>query len=273
MEQRIREIIQDSDMVLVGIGEEFEGVRQLKQIPEYVRLIEEAEATGKDWMIPAINRYFADREIKKGQDAFAQIPNVLAGLAELLQDKNYFMVTVTTNDYVWDAGFKEGRVVAPCGGSRKKQCAGGKDCEVPPQPISQKEWEQLQGEISNGIDKIQESNICQMEYINNCPQCNRPMVLNNIFAENYDERGYLDTWQIYTKWLQGTLNRKLCILELGVGMQYPSVIRFPFEKIGYFNQKANFIRVNKNLYQLTEELKEKGISISENAVDWLTSLC
>ena len=262
MEQCIREIIQDSDMVLVGIGEEFEGVRQLKQITEYVRLIEEAEASGKEWMIPALNRYFADREIKKGKSAFVQIPNALSNLAKLLQDKNYFVVTVTTNDYVWDAGFKEGRVAAPCGGSRKKQCACGKDCEMHPQPISQEEWEQLQGDICNRIYENE-----------TCPECKSPLVFNNIFADNYDERGYLDTWQIYTKWLQGTLNRKLCILELGVGMQYPSIIRFPFEKIGYFNQKANFIRVNKNLYHLTEELKEKGISISENAVDWITSLC
>ena len=251
MEQRIREIIQDSDMVLVGIGEEFEGVRYLKQIPEYVQKIDEAENSGKDWMIPALNRYFTEKELKKEQSAFPQIPNALAALAKLLQDKNYFIVTVTTNDYVWDAGFKEGRVVAPCGGSRMKQCAGGKDCSLIPLPVSQGEWEQL----------------------GTCPECGSPLILNNVFAENYDERGYLDTWQTYTKWLQGTLNRKLCILEFGAGMQYPSVIRFPFEKIGYFNQKANFIRVNKNLYQLTEELKEKGISISENAVDWLTSLC
>ena len=68
------------------------------------------------------------------------------------------------------------------------------------------------------------------------------------------------------------MNKKVCILELGVGMQYPSVIRFPFEKAAYFNQKADFIRVNQNLYHLTEELKDKGISISENAVDWLASM-
>ena len=105
-----------------------------------------------------------------------------------------------------------------------------------------------------------------------CPICDDNLILNNIYTEKYDERGYLDQWQKYTKWLQGTLNKKLCILELGVGMQCPSVIRFPFEKIGYFNQKADFIRINKNLYQLTEELKEKGISISENAVDWLASM-
>ena len=52
-------------------------------------------------------------------------------------------------------------------------------------------------------------------------------------------------------------------------MDYPSIIRFPFEKVGYYNRKASFIRVNERLYQLTPELREKGISIAQNSIDWL----
>ena len=95
------------------------------------------------------------------------------------------------------------------------------------------------------------------------------MCLNNVYTEKYDENGYLQDWGVYTKWLQGTLFRKICILELGVGMQCPSVIRFPFEKVGYFNQKADFVRVNEHLYQMTSELGERGISVAMNAIDWL----
>ena len=98
------------------------------------------------------------------------------------------------------------------------------------------------------------------------------MVLNNIYAENYNEKGYLEQWSLYTKWLQGTLNRKLLVLELGEGMRFPTVIRWPFEKIAYFNKKAVFVRVNEELYQLTEELSEKGLGISKNAIAWLESL-
>ena len=36
-----------------------------------------------------------------------------------------------------------------------------------------------------------------------------------------------DSWETYTKWLQGTLNRNLVFLELGVGMELPQLIRFP----------------------------------------------
>lgn len=95
------------------------------------------------------------------------------------------------------------------------------------------------------------------------------MVLNNVYASKYNEEGYLKDWSRYTKWLQGTLNKKLCILELGVNLVFPSIIRWPFEKVGFYNQKATFIRVNETLYHMSEELKDKGISVAQNSIDWL----
>ncbi len=262
MKNRIMELIQNADMVLIGIGEEFEGERYLKQISEYKELREKVELAGQDWLIPSLNRFFLDRV----HGTENQIIKALENLAGIVKDKNYFLVSVATNDYVWETGFKEERIVAPCGGSLKKQCKEGAGCEEAPMLLNEKE----QIAIAQYFEKYMEAYV--MIDLEKCPTCGAPMILNNIYTERYDERGYLNQWQKYTKWLQGTLNKKLCILELGVGMQCPSVIRFPFEKIGYFNQKADFVRVNKNLYQLTEELKEKGVSISENAVDWLSSM-
>ncbi len=256
MIHRIKEIIQNSDMVLVGIGEEFDGERCLKQLPEYIDMKEKAETNGQEWMIPFLNRYYLEKT-----ETDSVIRQALLQLSELIREKNYFVISVSTSDYILDVGLKEDRVVTPCGGSRKKQCADGMSCDETPSLVSREEYETLTHDL---LEKVS---------LGNCPVCGKSMIFNNIYTDRYDERGYLELWQKYTKWLQGTLNKKLCILELGVGMQCPGVIRFPFEKIGYFNQKADFIRVHKNLYQLTEELKEKGISISENAVDWLASLC
>ncbi len=275
MESRIKDIIQNADLVLIGIGEEFEREYFLKQIPQYREIREKLEVTGQDWLIPSLNRFFAE----KMDEDISQIRSALVNLAELVKGKNYFLVSVATNDYVWEAGFKEDRIVAPCGGSLKKQCKEGGSCTELPVLLSKDEQtvitEYFKKLFAQNPVTVSEGslNTDTQDFVNlgTCSICGSQMILNNIFTEKYDERGYLDQWQKYTKWLQGTLNKKLCILELGVGMQCPSVIRFPFEKIGYFNQKADFIRVNRNLYQLTEELKEKGISISENAVDWLAS--
>lgn len=92
--------------------------------------------------------------------------------------------------------------------------------------------------------------------------CGSQAAGNVVTDEDYDESIYLPQWEVYTKWLTGTLNKKLCILELGAGFQYPSVIRFPFEKVAYFNKKASFIRIHPKMAQLTPEIKEKSISVT-----------
>ena len=76
-------------------------------------------------------------------------------------------------------------------------------------------------------------------------------------------------WNLYSKWLMGTLNRKLCLIESDVSMNRPDRIRWPFEKIAEINNKAVFIRINEKLPFLPVELKDKGISIKENAIDIL----
>ena len=64
----------------------------------------------------------------------------------------------------------------------------------------------------------------------------------------------------------------LSALELGVGFSKPGVIRFPFEKTAFFNQKSLMVRVNGKLSQITEELAERAESISEPSVAWVQKL-
>jgi hypothetical protein len=68
------------------------------------------------------------------------------------------------------------------------------------------------------------------------------------------------------------MGHKLCILELGVGFQYPQVIRWPFEKITYFNQKATLIHVHSKLPQIAEEIGMRGISIGMTPLEFLDAL-
>lgn len=77
-------------------------------------------------------------------------------------------------------------------------------------------------------------------------------------------------WEKYLHWLGFTLNQRLCVLELGVGFKYPDIIRFPFEKTAYFNQKSRYIRMNDKFPQLSAEIAERGISIKENPVAFFT---
>lgn len=78
-----------------------------------------------------------------------------------------------------------------------------------------------------------------------------------------------ESWDRYLRWLSFTLNQKLCILELGVGFDHPKIIRFPFEKTCYFNQKARLIRISAHFPQLPAESAERGVSVQEDPVAYV----
>lgn len=264
MLEEIYEAIMDSDMVLVGLGEEFNDISSLKCTAGFGDGRQKVEKMGLLWLLPA----YDEESRKKQPERQKEIKEALEKLAELLKDKNYFVVSTSVNDMIADVPWKDGRLVMPCGGSKKKQCVDG--CDEVLQELSLKDEKELSAYLGNILNKSDESN--ELPDLGKCSACGKQLILNNIYAEHYNENGYLPQWQLYTKWLQGTLNKKVVVLELGVGMKFPSVIRWPFEKIAFFNQKAKFYRVNEKLYQISEELKDKGVSISKNSIDWLRGM-
>lgn len=259
--EQFKSDISEADMILIGLGEEFDQIKKLKEFSGYSEGKQVLENSEKTWMIPAWNNMTAGEN--------ANLQPILIKFSELLSDKNYFVVATSTNDAIYNAPWREGRLVMPCGGSRLKQCPKG--CVQGLSEVTAEDRKNLEhfkmvletGELHATQDTID---------LGVCPECGEKLILNNVYTEHYDEKGYIDQWGIYTKWLQGTLNRKLLVLELGVGMQYPSVIRFPFEKVAFYNQKAKFYRINEKLYHLSEDLGEKGIAIAKNAIDWLEYL-
>ena len=50
------------------------------------------------------------------------------------------------------------------------------------------------------------------------------------------------------------------------------VIRWPFEKIVYVNQKSYLLRVHKTLSQLPGEVGERAGRVAMDSVDWVSGL-
>lgn len=76
-----------------------------------------------------------------------------------------------------------------------------------------------------------------------------------------------ENWNDYMKWLGFTLNRHLLILELGAGFTNPMIIRFPFEKTAFLNQKSKMYRVHPTLPQVTAEISDRGTAVYGNPLD------
>ena len=238
MEKEIQDLLADADIVLIGIGEVFERKDALFETAEYqIRKKEQPLLAGFEKL-----QYWKEHPDDKVLNAYNR-------LYELVKDKDYFVVTTCMDDRIYDSNFPAEKITAPCGTWRYLQCS---DC------------------CTDELLPVSEMMVQESKPIY-CPNCGKEVVFNQVTCDKYNETGYMAQWVEYRNWLQKTINRKVCILELGVGMKYPTIIRWPFEKIAFCNQKASFVRVHRTLYQLSEELHGKGNSIEADPIDFLLS--
>ena len=231
--QQIKKTVENADMLLIGIGEEF--------------AYPEEQIRAEDYQNSCC--YLKQLEEKSTQEIREHF-EIYDRLVQLVKNKNYFVVTMCNDDFIFCSDMDKGRVTAPFGTRMKFRCSGECTDEV---------WQ---------ISDLQQ----QKELSPVCPHCNAVLVPNLIGREGYSEQGYLESWKRYQMWLTGTLNKNICILELGVGFRFPSVIRWPFEKVAALNQKAVFVRVNEQFPQIAEEIKEKSFSVQRNSKDFLKEI-
>lgn len=251
--------LNEAELVLVGIGESFQydwsALSEDARYHEIEREINGCEAY--NWIIPFLQKMILSQKREdKWQRAYQS-------LGSLLEAKNYFIISLCMDDYIYEGSLDENRIVTPCGGFRRMQC--DHNCSHLLSDVPQESY--------NAVLQYYRKELpleAMQEPV--CSRCGNKLRFNQLGVTQYAEEGYLDQWNEYTKWLQGTVNKKLCVLELGVGMEYPTVIRFPFEKIVLYNQKAYMYRIHSLLYQLGEEIGGRGCGIRENPVDFLCNL-
>lgn len=249
---------EDADMILVGIGEEFQYDWDILIRNERYQEIEDeiGESEEDRWVIPFIQKMF----LEECPDAL--LSKAYENLKNIVDGKNYFILSTVMDDCIYQHGFDEERIVTPCGGFRNMQCDN--NCNGKIFDIDDKVYEEVKAYYDKELRLVDLKEPL-------CSQCGRKKRFNQLGVSKYAEEGYLPQWEKYTKWLQKTINRKVCVIELGAGMQLPTIIRWPFEKIIHYNQKSFLYRIHSSLYQLGENMGERGIGLKENSVKFLAN--
>lgn len=57
---------------------------------------------------------------------------------------------------------------------------------------------------------------------------------------------------------------KVVLMELGIGFNTPTIIRYPFERITYMNENATLVRLNAEYPEGPDETAARTIPFSEN---------
>ena len=255
MDDRTKEILQKieaAEYVLVGLGQEFDMENLLQANPEYGKVREQLQENNALWLLPYVEKQLREQQFPKIEE---EIRQGLNNLASVLDKKSYFVVSSSTSpipaQIPWKKMLlKKERYVSPCGDFRKKQCPDG--CEEAITEVTETDRENLR----NCYEELRAGKFLTPN-LGKCPKCGKNMILNNVYAAKYDEKGYLENWTTYQTWLQNTLNHKLVLLEIGEGNRFPSIIKNPFQRIALFQQKAD-------LYCIDGE---------QNPIAWLLSLC
>lgn len=261
---QLEQAVADADFVLVGLGEEWvlsnqhilEDLKDKNQILYKMLIIAEKKEEYQK-VIPLLYAYYYNFYVSE------KLKLAYKNMLELLSEKNYFIVSLTVDSYLKRMGFNGERCVNPCGTYEKMQCEDACNKGL-------FQTQELMEKIKHLLDETYK-NDCMSQDVElclekctalidecHCELCGADLSFNLLDSKKYLEEGYLEQWKIYMKWLQGTLNRKLCVIEAGVGMKLPSVIRWPFEKTVFYNQKANMFRIHEKFYQVNEEVAERA---------------
>lgn len=233
--EKVIELIKEADKIIVGFGREW-------RVPSVEALFNEEE----QWKASLEFQKLYDGDAKTDEeDKIERIKAGYQAIRQLIKEKDYFLITTNPDAYLYRQGFCEERIVAPCGDIRRLQC------------------EEMEHEVWN---------FCAEDKNPVCPVCGRMGKLNVLQNVPYHESGYLKAWEAYQRWIQKAMNKKIVILELGEGFQTPTVMRWPFEKLVFFQEKAVLCCVHESLSMVSEEIGSRAYSVAENSVDFVIHL-
>ena len=181
----------------------------------YREIIEKLQESHALWMEPYVDTCCRKQFAPKLED---EMTKGLQNLAEILEKKMLFCCI-----YVYQIapyGKFPGKKLLIKNGALCKSLVGNgvnysarMDCPEGLLPVTDNEEKILRDWYQNMKKRrFQDSGIWESVQI-----VARKLIFNNIYAEQYDEKGYLENWAEYHNWLQNTWNHRLVILEIGEG--------------------------------------------------------
>ena len=193
---------------------------------------------------------FYSRYIRFMEEAPAGQP--YRDLYEILKEKEYFILT-TNCDIQIPKIFPEDRICQFQGDFRYFQCS---------QPCHDKLYESYDL-ITSMLDNMNGLEV-PTEWIPRCPECGWkmvPWVQDNTFLQG---EMWKSAYQRYENFVRKYQDKKLLLLELGVGDMTPSVIKLPFWDMTAKFPDTFLVTVNLAKTSAPEHLKGKSLTICED---------
>lgn len=205
--------------------------------------------------------------------------DVYPNLLKLVKDKDYFVLTTNVDHQFQRAGFDKKRMFYTQGDYGLLQSV---DPELPNtfdnEEIVMKMMED-QGFVKNseGIFELPEDGKIRMEISSDlipvCPDDGRKMTTNLRADDSFvEDAGWHAANQRYNEFCSKHEKQHVLYLELGVGMNTPVIIKFPFWKAVERNKKAFYACINYGDAGCDKAIAKRSLCMDEDIAKVLREL-
>ena len=242
--ERLKAALQDCDAVVIGAGAGL------------------STSAGFVYTGERFEKYFSDFAAKYGiKDMDAPKP-VYDDLLKLVSDKDYFVITTNVDHCFQKAGFDKKRLFYTQGDYGLFQCS---------EPCCQETFDN-EAAIREMVKRQQNMKV-PTELLPVCPHCGKPMTMNLRCDDTFvEDEGWHKAAERYENFLRTRSEQKILFLELGVGYNTPTIVKYSFWRMAHDWKDATYACLNYGEAYAPDEIRKKSICINGDIGEILSQI-
>lgn len=178
-------------------------------------------------------------------------------LLDTLSSKNIFVLSTNADGQFVKAGLPEDKIFCTQGDYFHIQCQKGCHSHT---------YDAVK--LFRQMDQARKDCRIPTYMVPKCPVCGGPMDMN-LRKDGYfvQDEAWYKAESRFADFLSESVSQKLVLLELGVGFNTPTIIRFPFEKLVREHKNICLIRLNLEQAVVPESFGKRAVGINADIAD------
>ena len=270
--QKLKEEIENSEYILIGAGAGlstsagflYDGKRFEDNFKDYIKKYGFTDMYSAGFYnFPTLEEYWAYFSLYVYINRYDIEENeTYLNLYNIVKNKNYFVITTNVDGRFADSKFDKDKIFAVQGDFSLFQCS---------KPCRQETF--YNEKYIREMIKYKKEMKIPTELIPKCPYCGRNMSMNlradSTFVQN---KNWDKQKSKYEKFLKNSNNSKILFLELGVGFNTPSIIKYNFWRMTLNNKKSVYASINLGECYSASDIEERSICIDADISEVLKKL-
>ena len=270
--EKLKQEIKNSDYILIGAGAGlstsagflYDGKRFEDNFKDYIKKYGFTDMYSAGFYnFPTLEEYWAYFSLYVYINRFDIEENeTYLNLYNIVKDKNYFVITTNVDGRFIDSKFDKDKIFAVQGDFALFQCS---------KPCRQETF--YNEKYIREMIKYKKEMKIPTELIPKCPYCGRNMSMNLRADDTFvQDKNWDEQKNRYEEFLKMSDNSKILFLELGVGFNTPSIIKYNFWRMTLNNKKSVYASINLGECYCASDIEERSICIDYDIAEVLKKL-